>query len=57
MPPFMRQALHASVDTQLQETVQDSAQTRPGKEWVRGWDDWKRGKQPDGTQVDAQSAA
>lgn len=56
MAPVTRQALHASVGAQLRETVQDSARTRPGKEWVRGWDDWKRGNQPDSTQVDAQTA-
>lgn len=39
------QAVQEKVAGQLKGTVTTEAKTEPGKEWVRGWDDWKRDAQ------------
>lgn len=36
------QAMQRDVQQQLQEIRPAKSATSPGKEWVRGWDDWKK---------------
>ena len=31
---------------QLEQHMSNQAMTRPGREWVRGWDDWNRAPEP-----------
>ena len=40
------QDMKGHVEKQLAEHRDNAAMSRPGKEWVRGWDDWNSSQGP-----------
>jgi len=43
---FCAQEIQEHVAKQLDEHRDNAAMSRPGKEWVRGWDDWNASQGP-----------
>ncbi len=50
------QDMREHVAKQLNEHRDNAAMSRPGKEWVRGWDDWNASQGPNAVSASERKA-